>query len=327
MQERGYKMSILEDLDKDVESRLNRESSPRQPSGASIIGAIATLPFIIVLVIFIASFCIARIPAGHVGVKYSVFGGVQVSELPEGWHLKWPWVSITLYSVRTQDYTMSITQGEGRRAADDRISALTSEGLNVDLDISVLFKIDATKADELHKNVGPTYDNVIIRPNIRSIIREVVARYTAAEVYSEKREDVAVNLKDKLLVVLQPKHILIENVLLRSVVLPQKLRDSIEEKQTAEQRLLKMNFVLQEQAKEAERKVIEATGHRNATIVEAEGQALAIKKIQEQLGVDDPTSVLGYYYIQTLKESDIQTVIVPTDSGVPVFLPSNTLNK
>jgi regulator of protease activity HflC (stomatin/prohibitin superfamily) len=111
------------------------------------------------------------------------------------------------------------------------------------------------------------------------------------------------------------------------VELPPQLKSSIEEKQVAEQRALRMEYVLNEETKKAKQRMIEAEGIANATVIKAAGEALAIQRIQEQFGTKDPQSVLGYYYIKTLDRTDLQTVIVPTDSGVPVFLPAGAVGK
>lgn len=316
-------MVTIEELDRDLEERLRKEKSVQGHSGGSIIGLLATLPFLIIVGLFFTSFCIARIPAGYVGVAYSIFGGVLSEEYSEGWHIKPPWVSITLYSIRTSDYTMSLHKGEGQRYGDDRINVLTKEGLSVDLDLTVLYRIIPEKADVIHRNIGPLYEERVIRPNIRSIIREIIATHTASEVYSEMRREIAKELETTLKERLKKYNIIIQSVLLRNVILPPKLAESIENKQKAEQEVLRMEYILRKTRKEAEQRLIEAEGIKNATIIQAEGEAAAIAKIQEQLGTSDPAAVLGYYYIKTLASQKIDTVIVPTDGGVPIFLPSS----
>ncbi|MDP6626916.1 MAG: SPFH domain-containing protein, partial [Methanopyri archaeon] len=166
-----------DDLDEEILERLEGGvvAATGGGPGAGMLAIAGLLPLLAMGAVFVFLFCIARVPAGHVGVAYSVFGGVLPVEYEMGWHLKWPWIDITLYSIQTQDYTMSLMQGEGKRTGDDRISALTSEGLNVDLDLTVLFKIEPDKADVIHTTLGETYDEKVIRTNIRSTIRKVAA--------------------------------------------------------------------------------------------------------------------------------------------------------
>ena len=322
-----------DDLDEEILERLEGGGggggivTSNSGPGAGVLALAGLLPLLAMGAVFVFLFCIARIPAGRVGVAYSVFGGVLPVEYEMGWHLKWPWIDITLYSIQTQDYTMSILQGEGKRTGDDRITALTSEGLNVDLDLTVLYKIDPKMADEIHTTLGETYDEKVIRTNIRSTIRKVAATHTAKEIYSEKRKQVEQEIRDDITAILKPYHILVTDLLLRNVELPPQLKSSIEEKQVAEQRALRMEYVLNEETKKAKQRMIEAEGIANATVIKAAGEALAIQRIQEQFGTKDPQSVLGYYYIKTLDRTDLQTVIVPTDSGVPVFLPAGAVGK
>ena len=320
----------MDDLDDEILERLEGGGgsvTSNAGPGAGVLALAGLLPLLAMGAVFVFLFCIARVPAGHVGVAYSVFGGVLPIEYDMGWHFKWPWIDITLYSIQTQDYTMSLMQGEGQRTGDDRITALTSEGLNVDLDLTVLFKIEPDKADVIHTSLGETYGEKVIRTNIRSAIRKVAATHTAKEIYSEQRKAVEQEIRDSITATLQPYHIMVTDLLLRNVELPPQLKSSIEAKQVAEQSALRMEYVLNEETKKAQQRMIEAEGIANATIIKANGEARAIKRIQEEFGTKDPKSVLGYYYIKTLDRTDLQTIIVPTDSGVPVFLPAGAVEK
>ncbi|MBU2474488.1 prohibitin family protein, partial [Patescibacteria group bacterium] len=145
--------------------------------------------------LFFASIII--VDAGETGV-YSLFGKVKEKELSSGFHLVIPLAKVTKMSVRTEEYTMSIAQGEGKRSGADAITSLTKEGLSVDLDMTVLYRIDEEKASEIYRTVGLTYEEKIIRPTIRTSIRDIIAQYEAKDIYSEKRQEAARNILEKL---------------------------------------------------------------------------------------------------------------------------------
>ncbi|PIT90408.1 MAG: band 7 protein [Candidatus Komeilibacteria bacterium CG10_big_fil_rev_8_21_14_0_10_41_13] len=265
-------------------------------------GGLAVL--VVVILIILLPLVITIIPAGETGV-YHIFGKVREQEFSSGFHLKNPFARVTKMSIRTEEYTMSIIQSEGDKKTADAISALTKEGLQVDLDITVLYHLDEEKASDVFKNVGLNYIEKIIRPSIRSGIREVVANYEAKDIYSEKREEATMQIRDRLKTDIDPRGIIIEDVLLRNVNLPDKLAGAIQEKLTAEQEAQRYDFVLEREEKEAQRKIIEAEGQRDAqTII---NQSLTPRYLE-------------YLYIRELKDRE-GTIYVPIDAnnGLPLF--------
>ncbi len=258
---------------------------------------------ILVFLIFINSFWVI-VNAGETGVQ-SLFGRVRDAELHSGFHIKNPFVKITKMNIRTQDYTMSFAQGEGERHGSDVITALTKEGLTVDLDITVLYHVMEEKASDIYRDVGLDYDEVIIRPQIRSVIREVIAEYDAKDIYSEKRQEAAQQIADKLREKVGPRGIEMEEVLLRHVELPADLAQSIQQKLQAEQEAQRYDFILQTEEKEAERKRIEAEGQRDA---------------QQIINQSLTPRYLEYLYINSLKDRE-GTIYVPTNAnnGMPLF--------
>ncbi len=258
--------------------------------------------FFVLFLVGINSFVI--IDAGSTGVQ-SLFGKVYERELSSGFHLKNPFVRITQMNIRTQDYTMSTAQGEGTNVDDDSIAALTKEGLRVDLDITILYHLREDVVSDIYRNLGIGYEETVLRPQIRSTIREVISNYDAKEVYSEKRDDVSVGIFDKLQSSLNSRGIEIESVLLRNVRLPDNLAESIQQKLQAEQESERYDFILSKEKKEAERKRIEAEGQRDAQ-----------KIINESL----TPRYLEYLYISSLEKRE-GTIYVPTDpsNGLPMF--------
>ena len=264
--------------------------------------AIGVIVGVFILWLFFAS--IVVIEAGETGV-YSLFGKVRDTELRSGFHLVIPLAKVTKMSIRTEEYTMSIAQGEGVKYGADAITSLTKEGLSVDLDMTVLYRINEDKASDIYREVGLNYDEKIIRPTIRTSIRDIIAQYEAKDIYSEKREEASQKINEALSDDLEGRGIIIENVLLRNVALPVNLSQAIQEKLQAEQEAEKYDFILAKEKKEKERKVIEAEGQRDAQ-----------KIINESLS----TNYLYYLYISDLKSRE-GTIYVPTNpsTGMPLF--------
>jgi regulator of protease activity HflC (stomatin/prohibitin superfamily) len=259
---------------------------------------------IIVVIILLAIILIANmivvIPAGETGV-YHLFGKVKDKEIKSGIHLINPFANVTMMSIRTEQYTMSIVHDEGERIGDDSIDALTKEGLKVTLDLSMLYHLKEDDASNVYRTIGIDYPEKIIRPEVRNAIREIIALYEAKDIYSEKRAEASDKILEKLRNDIEPRGIAIETVLLRNIALPKLLTQAIEAKLTAEQEAQKYEFVLQREEKEAERKRIEAAGQRDA-------QRIINQSLSSQY--------LQYLYIKELKERE-GTIYVPYD--MPLF--------
>lgn len=260
------------------------------------------------VLILIPSF-IMVIDAGEIGVV-SVFGKVQDKPLYSGLNFKNPLAKVIKMETRTQEYTMTSVEEDSQyltatAGRDDAIEARAMDGARVWLDITVLFHLHPEQAPEIYKDLGIEYSEKIVRPQIRSSIRGVVANYTVTEIYSTKRNEIQEKLFEEMKTNLDPRGFVIEEVLLRKVNLSQTLSDSIEQKLAAQQEAEKYDFVLQKEEKEAERKRIEAAGQRDAQQIIAQGLTNAY---------------LYYLYIQNLKDND-STIYVPIDpnNGMPLF--------
>lgn len=266
--------------------------------------SVVTVVVLASLIIWLFFASIIIIEAGETGV-YSLFGKVKEKELSSGFHLVIPLAKVTKMSIRTEEYTMSTAQNEGKRKGDDAITSLTKEGLSIDLDMTVLYRINENKASDIYRTVGLTYEEKIIRPTIRTSIRDVIAQYEAKDIYSEKRQEAAQQILEKLKKEIEDRGIIIEEVLLRNVQLPANLAQSIQEKLQAEQEAQKYDFILVKEKKEKERKIIEAEGQRDSQ-----------KIINESLS----NNYLYYLYIKDLKDRQ-GTIYVPTNpsTGMPLF--------
>lgn len=259
---------------------------------------------VLVGVIVLAGSSFVIIEAGEVGVV-STFGKVRTSSLASGFHIKNPFSKIIRLSARTNSYTMSAAYAEGEIQGDDSIQALAKDGGTVSFDVTVLYRLLPEAAPEVYRTLGIEYSQNIIRPEIRSVIREVAARYPVNELYSTKRDEVQSSILSELKTNLEPRKIVIEDVLLRNVSVSESLLKSIGEKLTAEQEVQRQQFEIEKAKKEAERKVIEAQGQRDA------------QKIIDQ-GLSQ--NYLYYLYIQNLKDRQ-GTIYVPLNpsTGMPTF--------
>jgi len=197
---------------------------------------------IIILLLWLFFASIVVVDAGETGV-YSLFGKVKDEEMSSGFHLVIPLARVTKMSIRTEEYTMSIMTGEGKKTGNDSIAALTKEGLNVDLDMTVLYRLNESEAADVYENVGLTYEDKIIRPAIRTAIRDVIAQYDAKDIYSEKRQEATQKIKEELERTTDGRGIVVEDILLRNVQLPDNLANSIQEKLQAEQESEKYDFI------------------------------------------------------------------------------------
>ncbi len=215
---------------------------------------IAAAAFIVVIMLFAS---VARVDSGNVGVL-TLFGRVTGEELPEGVHLINPFKSNHELSIRTQELKESA-------------SVPSSEGLMINLDTSLIYHLNPEKAAEVYQKIGPNYLNVLIVPNLRAAIREATAAHTANALYTGEREMVGKQIFDQLTTKLGERGVLVESVLLRDIQLPVTLKASIESKQQAEQEALAMNFRLQKETQEAQRKRIEAAGIRDFQQIVAQG--------------------------------------------------------
>jgi regulator of protease activity HflC (stomatin/prohibitin superfamily) len=217
--------------------------------------AFGILAFIMVILLLSS---VTRVGTGHVGVL-TLFGKVQTGEiLGEGIHLINPLKTNNELSIQTQTLKESA-------------SVPSSEGLMMSLDTSLIYHLNPDRAAEVFQKIGADYETVVVEPTLRSAIRESTASHTANALYTGERELVAKQIQDQVTTQLSQRGLVVENVLLRDIQLPATLKASIEAKQQAEQEALAMNFRLQKETQEAQRKRIEAAGVRDFQQIVAQG--------------------------------------------------------
>lgn len=197
------------------------------------------------------------VPAGTVGVV-DFLGNVNDNTLKAGVNLVNPMAKVIKFSIKTQELK-------------EVMNVPSKEGLSVQLEISLLFRLDPDNANIIYKTVGPNYAEIILMPQFRSVVRGVTARYQAKALYTASREKLAGEIMDELEGLVGPRGITIETAALRQIILPERLTKSIEEKLQAEQESQRMAFVLKKEEQEAERKRIEAKGIKDFQTIVSEG--------------------------------------------------------
>lgn len=248
-----------------------RRVLPDSPFDALRVVALIAAP--VLLVIVLAS-SVRVVPVGHALVIFNtITRGFRVAR--QGVTFVPPFISATqLYDLRRLEYTMSASTGEGRRAnVDDSMWSPTQEGLQVGIDLTVWHHVDPQAIATIHQKIGPDYEEKIIRPAVRSVIRLVISEYPVMDVYSAKRALIQDEINRKVKALVEKDGFLVDEVVLRDVRFTPEFTKAIEAKQIAQQSAEQMKYTLEKEQKEAERKVIEAQGRANA--IEVINKALA----------------------------------------------------
>jgi regulator of protease activity HflC (stomatin/prohibitin superfamily) len=216
------------------------------------------LGFVVILIGLMSS-AFKQIDAGKVGVK-SLFGNVQTDVLESGLHMVNPLIDITTFDIQTQNYTMSVVHDEGAKEGDDAIRVLSNDGLEVIIDLTVLYRVLPNEAPKILKGIGENYTDKIVRPVTRTRIRDNAVYYDAVALYSTKRAEFQQRIFKTIEADFKSRGLVLEQLLIRNINLPTSVKTTIESKINAEQEAQKMIFVLQKEKQEAERKRVEAQG-------------------------------------------------------------------
>jgi regulator of protease activity HflC (stomatin/prohibitin superfamily) len=202
---------------------------------------------------------VKQINAGYVGVQ-TLFGKVQKNILHSGLNVVNPLVKVIDVDVRTQNYTMSVVTDEGEKSGDDAIKVLTKDGLEVSIDLSVLYRVNEQQAPFIIKSIGEDFKYKIVRPIARTEIRDNAVYYDAVELYSVKRQEFQNKITAAIEREFSKRGLVLENILVRNISLPKTVKEAIESKINAEQESQKMQLVLTKEKQEADRKRVEAQG-------------------------------------------------------------------
>ena len=214
---------------------------------------------VILIIIGLLSSSVRQIDAGQVGV-ISLFGSVSDRSLNSGLSFVNPLATVTEFDVKTQNYTMSATNDEGEKQGDDAIRVLTADGLEVVIDLTVLYRVVPADAPRILREIGPDYTDKIVRPITRTRIRDNAVYYDAVALYSSRRDEFQGRIYKTIDADFKKRGLMLEQLLIRNIDLPASVKKTIESKINAEQDSQKMQFVLTKERQEAERKRVEAQG-------------------------------------------------------------------
>ena len=234
---------------------LVAKADPAVRAYKSIIKAIGA----IVIIIGFSVASVVQVEPGQVGVQ-KLFGKVSDNILESGLNVINPLVKVVMFDIRTENYTMSGVTDEGMKVGDDAIRVLSADGLEVIVDLTVLYKVIPSEAPRILKEVGTDYRNVLVRPICRTKIRDNAVYYDAVALYSTKRDEFQSRIFTTIESNFKERGLMLEQLLVRNLTLPASVKATIESKINAEQDAQKMTFVLQKERQEAERKRVEAQG-------------------------------------------------------------------
>jgi regulator of protease activity HflC (stomatin/prohibitin superfamily) len=274
------------------------------------VGGIGRIVGFLLIALGVFSSIFVQMSAGSVGVQ-TLFGKVQPKVLTEGLNIVNPLMSIQRFDTRTQNYTMSAIHDEGDKAGDDAIRVLSSDGLEVVIDMTVLYRVLAEKAPTIVRTIGQDYTEIVVRPIVRTKIRDLAANYDAVALYSSKREEFQARLFTAIEKEFTKRGFVLEQVLIRNLNLPSSVKAAIESKINAEQESQKMRFVLDKERQEADRKRVEAQGI-------ADYQRILTSSLTDKL--------LQYEKIKAQKElaaSPNSKVIIMDGKSSPMILSGN----
>lgn len=261
---------------------------------------------LLILGVLTSSFVV--VDAGHVGVK-SLFGKVQNDVLTSGLNFVNPLVDVKKMDTRTQTYTMSGIADESHKSGDDAIRVLTADGLEVTIDLSVLYRLVPDQSPKLVREVGLNYEDKIVRPITRTRIRDNAVYYEAVSLFSNKRDEFQNRIFKTIDDDFRKRGLFLENLLVRNITLPKPVKAAIERKIEAEQEAQKMQFVLQKEKQEAERKRVEAQGISDYQRIISE--SLSDKQLQ-------------YEQIKAMRElagsQNAKIIVMPSKPGANLLL-------
>jgi regulator of protease activity HflC (stomatin/prohibitin superfamily) len=255
--------------------------------------------------ILLAFASVVQVEPGMVGVQ-KLFGKVSDNTLKSGLNLINPLVKVVMFDIKTENYTMSGVLDEGTKQGDDAIRVLSADGLEVIIDLTVLYRVIPSEAPRILKEVGTDYRSVLVRPICRTGIRNNAVYYDAVALFSSKRDEFQDRIFKSIEANFKDRGLLLEQLLVRNITLPESVKAAIESKINAEQEAQKMTFVLQKERQEAERKRVEAQG---------------IADYQKILSSGLSDRLLQYEMIKAISASPNSKLILMTNGkGLPILV-------
>jgi regulator of protease activity HflC (stomatin/prohibitin superfamily) len=255
-------------------------------------------------------------------------GGIRGTALEPGLHWVIPFAEqVRLYDMSRRTFTMSSTGDEGGSVVDEPIQARTRDGQFVTIEASVIYSIDPTRIVDLHKIWQDRFQDGLVRPAARGVIRDVASQYGVEEIVSSRREEMTGRITEQLQTQLGNNNLILQEFVLRNITFSEEYANAVEQKQIAEQQAQQAAFVVEQRRQEAEQArqvaqgkadaaVIAAKGDAEARLIQAEAEAAALRQIAD--AIQNNQDLLTYQYIQRLAPG-VQTIYLP--SNQPFLLP------
>jgi regulator of protease activity HflC (stomatin/prohibitin superfamily) len=295
------------------------------------ISRLIVIGVIVVVVLFILASTFVFIPPQTSAVVISLLApnGYRSQPLQSGLHVIVPLVEhLETYSIARQTYTMSSNPGEGQMEDDDSIRARTKDGQEVFIDASVIYSIDPAKVIDLHINWQNRFEDGVVRPAARGIIRDVASQYGVEEIVSSKRSELEQMITAQMAQKLAESDLVLFDFILRDIHFSEEYAAAVEQKQIAEQQAQQADLVIEQKKAEAEQArqvaqgvadaaVIAAKGDAEARLIQAQAEAQANQLISQSV----TPALIQYQYVLKLAPG-VDTIFVP--SGNQFILPLPT---
>lgn len=284
-----------------VEETLSRLKNLSVGGTLSKLKAAASIIGLFILIICLIDGWVI-VAAGQQGA-YTRTGDVR-GNVDQGFHTKMPVIDrVHTFNTRSQEFTRTAKSGAGSSAGDGAIDALTKNGLNIRVDITVRYHIKGEQVDEIYEETARNEDelvNVVLKPTVQTAVRSTTNSYSSKNIYSTQREEFASDVEEKIRNGVEDKGIVIEEVQVKNIRLPDRVKDEIEKKQATEQRQETKENELEIARLEKQRKVIEAEG---------------IAKSNQIIGSSLSESYLNWYFIQEGLEKGDTIYMIPAEGG------------
>jgi len=290
----------------------------------------------------VLSLILTTVSAGLVFIQPDERGVVMSAVAAKGYReqtlqpgLRWviPFAeNVRFYSISRQTYTMSVAANEGDIQGDDSIRARTRDGQEVNIDASVIYSIDPNKIIQMHIEWQDRYQDAVVRPLARGIIRDLASQYGIEEIVSSKRAEMVQKINDELSTKLGENNLMLIDFILRDIHFTEQYAAAVEAKQIAEQNALQAEYVVQQKKQEAEQARQTAQGQADAVVIQAKGaaearllQAAAEAQANDLLAasLEGRPELLTYLYINKLSPN-VQVMFLPSDAPFIFPLPEIT---
>ncbi|HML24606.1 MAG TPA: prohibitin family protein [Aggregatilinea sp.] len=286
---------------------LQRNQNARSGAVLTVIGVLVAVVF------FVLNSGLVEVKANEVGVVFNVLSG-DLSETPigPGLHVIIPGIQeVTIYSTAQQEYTMSGDTNEGAIQGDDAVTALTQDGQQVRIDVTVLYRINPASVNQLHLSWQNRYQDGLVRATVRNQVRGSLTQFRVEEIYGTEHDRLQTQIEDGVRKLVEDDGLEVINVLIRNITFSPEYVAAIEQKQVAQQQAQEAEFRVQQREQEAEQQRALARGDADAARIRAEGETAALELINQQLS-QNPL-LIQWRYVETLSDN-VQMILLPSNS-------------